>query len=108
MTQAEQELKAALQASMEINGDLPKKQRSRLPMKFDPTVNLGHIISAATMLSAGFAAYGTLDKRVSVLEVQTAYAVQVASERAAETKDSLREIKGDIKGLVATVNRSPR
>lgn len=39
-----------------------------MPMKFDPTVNLGHILTFVGFLVTGFAAYGTLDKRISVAE----------------------------------------
>lgn len=35
---------------------------------FDPTINLGHVITAVTMLVAGSIAWATLDSRVSSLE----------------------------------------
>lgn len=41
-------------------------ERSRL--RFDPTINLGHLITFVGFLLAGFGAWSTLDKRVVVLE----------------------------------------
>lgn len=35
---------------------------------FDPTINLGHILTAASFLIAAAGAYYTLDARVSILE----------------------------------------
>jgi|LNAP01.1.fsa_nt_gb hypothetical protein len=35
---------------------------------FDPTINLGHVLTAATFLIAAAGAYATLDSRVSTLE----------------------------------------
>jgi hypothetical protein len=37
-------------------------------MRFDPTVNLGHILTFAGFMVSGFVAYGVMDKRVTVLE----------------------------------------
>lgn len=68
-------------------------------MKFDPTVNLGHVLTASAMLATGFIAYGTLAQRVTVQE-------QIANERAAQTKDTLVEIKSDVKELRQEVRRS--
>lgn len=48
----------------------PAGSRQRKKMQFDPTINLGHVLTAATFLAAGFAAFNTLDKRVAVMEVQ--------------------------------------
>jgi hypothetical protein len=39
-----------------------------MPMRFDPTVNLGHILTFAGFMVSGFVAYGVMDKRVTVLE----------------------------------------
>jgi hypothetical protein len=48
----------------------PTESRARKKMQFDPTINLGHVLTAVTFLAAGFAAFNTLDKRVAVMEVQ--------------------------------------
>lgn len=37
-------------------------------IRFDPTVNLGHILTMAAMLVSCLLAYAHLDKRVSLLE----------------------------------------
>lgn len=44
--------------------DAPQKQK----VKFDATINLGHILTFLGFMAAGFTAWTTLDKRVVVLE----------------------------------------
>lgn len=72
-----------------------------MAMKFDPTVNLGHVLTMTTMLGACVVAYGTLAQRVTVQE-------QLASERAVQTKDALVEIKTDVKELRHEVQSAVR
>jgi hypothetical protein len=59
----------------------------RRKLTFDPTINLGHILTAAAMLASGFAAYNTLDKRVAVIEVQHS-----ASKENQALKDSSQDL----------------
>lgn len=68
-------------------------------INFDPTINLGHIITFCGFIFAGFGAYWTLDKRVTILEDR---AIQIESrlrENNASVKDSLKEIKEDVKDM---------
>lgn len=82
---------------------------------FDPTINLGHVITAATFLLAAAGAYATLDSRVSTLErdqraqksehkdavvsVENRFMREVTQQRAAmdqtqvRVADDIREIK---------------
>lgn len=39
-------------------------------MKFDPTINAGHLLTFAGFIIAGFVGWTTLDKRVVILEQQ--------------------------------------
>jgi cell division protein FtsB len=57
-------------------------------INFDPTINLGHIITLVCFISAGSGAYWTLDKRVSIQQ-----------ENNASVKESLNEIKTDVKDM---------
>lgn len=58
----------------------PREERRRMSdaapprngLKFDPTINAGHILTFVGFLLAGFVGWTTLDKRVVVLEQERA------------------------------------
>lgn len=50
-------------------------------IKFDPTINLGHILTFASMVAAVMASYSLLDKRVGVLEERSNAAIAQAADR---------------------------
>jgi len=79
-----------------------------MAVKFDPTINLGHILTFASMVAAVMASYSLLDKRVGVLEERSNAAIVQATDRQTEQKESLREIKSDIKDLQRSVNEISR
>ena len=61
---------------------------------FDPTINLGHLITFVGFIFAGFMAWNTLDKRITVVETQRAHQAQVDTtqdQRALDSYISLRE-----------------
>lgn len=69
-------------------------------LRFDPTVNAGHILTFVGFLVAGFVGWTTLDKRVVVLEEQrktqevrdTSQDTR-STEKFIEIKESLVDIK---------------
>lgn len=71
----------------------------RKKLNFDPTINLGHILTFCGFICAGFGAYWTLDKRVSLLEDRAIQIEVRLRENNASVKDSLREIKEDVKDM---------
>ena len=77
-----------------------------MAMKFDPTINLGHILTAAAMLAAGFAAYSSLAQRVAVLEQLGEMRAQKTKDDVAEIKADLREIRGELKELRTAVQQA--
>lgn len=79
-----------------------------MAVKFDPTINLGHILTFASMVAAVMASYSLLDRRVGVLEERSNAAIVQATDRQVEQKESLREIKADIKDLQRSVNEISR
>mgnify|MGYP001180922861 CR=1 FL=1 len=76
----------------------------RRRVKFDPTINLGHVMTFFGFLVAGFGAYSTLSNRLTVLEMQAVAVVDRSREQDARLKDSLVELKKDIKDLQQSVN----
>lgn len=82
--------------------DTPHAERKRF--NFDPTVNLGHVLTFIGFMLAGFAAYGNLDKRQTVVEVQNTAAIERAADQDKRMKESLQELKVDIKDVQRAVN----
>jgi hypothetical protein len=81
---------------------LPDHARKRF--HFDPTINLGHVLTFIGFMLAGFAAYGNLDKRQTVVEVQNSAAIERSGEQDKRIKESLSELKTDIKDVQRAVN----
>ena len=77
-------------------------------INFDPTINLGHILTFAAMVVGVMSSYSLLDKRIGVLEERSATALAQASDKATEQKDALKEIKSDVKDLQRSVNEISR
>ncbi|MGH8758880.1 MAG: hypothetical protein ACREVW_05105 [Burkholderiales bacterium] len=78
-------------------------------IQFDPTINLGHVLTFVGFLVVGFGAWGSVDKRLTVTELQGNAAVERASEQDKRIKESLQELKADIKDVqraVTDMNRS--
>lgn len=76
----------------------------RRRMAFDPTINLGHVLTFVGFLVTGFSAYSTLDKRVSIIESQAVIVTDHRREQDASLKETLGEIKADVKNLQRSVN----
>lgn len=73
-------------------------------IKFDPTINLGHILTFAAMVVGVMSSYSLLDKRIGVLEERSNTTTAQTAERVNEQKEALKEIKSDIKDLQRSVN----
>ena len=72
-----------------------EQHASRRGIKFDPTINLGHILTFVALLLAGFGAWSALDKRVTIIE-ESRYAQKMLDSnqdsRAVETTTQLKEV----------------
>ena len=69
-------------------------------MKFDPTINAGHLLTFVGFIIAGFVGWTTLDKRVVVLEEQRKAQEtrdigqdSRSSEKFGEIRETMRDIK---------------
>lgn len=83
----------------------------RIPV-FDPTINLGHILTFVSFIIIGAGIYSSLDKRVLVLETSTSRQemrdMNQDADRArisAETKDATVDIKRSIDRLNEKLDR---
>ena len=82
-------------------------EKSESKLKFDPTINAGHMLTFAGFLLTISIGWATLDKRVVVLEEQRRSQElrdQSQDNRAGERIGEIREALGDIKRTVEKVN----
>jgi len=77
-------------------------------VRFDPTVNPGHVLTFLGFLVAGFVAYATLDKRITVVEQRTVAAEQRIVEQDMRVNHTLAEIKRDVRDTSIAVNQLAR
>ena len=79
-----------------MNNNTPQGGR----LKFDPTINAGHLLTFAGFLLTGFIGWSALDKRVVVLEEQRKTQEvrdQAQDNRSSEKFGEIRETMRDIK-----------
>lgn len=75
---------------------LEHRPKSRRPV-FDPTINLGHVLTFVGFLSVGGGAYLNIEKRVTVQEVRSEMFERASKEDIARTSNALSDIRNDIK-----------
>lgn len=85
-------------------GQLETVHHSRRRVSFDPTINLGHVITFLGFMATGFTAYNTIDKRLTVMETHAAQVTERSREQDSRMKETLSEIKGDVKELQRSIN----
>jgi hypothetical protein len=83
-----------------------------MAMRFDPSINLGHVLTFAGFMVTGFAAYGVVDKRVAVLEESRVSQVQVDRrqddamvEQKRTNREDFRDINMKLDQLLIEVQR---
>lgn len=84
-----------------MNNYLPSPRKRLI---FDPTINLGHVLTFIGFIAAGFGAYSTLDKRLTIQEEKTSAAESRLKEQQAIVKESLQEIRADVKEVQRSIN----
>jgi len=61
-------------------------------IKFDATINLGHILTFVGFMTAGMVAWSTLDKRVVVIEEFKVNQAQINLHQEALTESNKRDV----------------
>lgn len=81
----------------------PRPPPERAGVRFDATINLGHILTFAGFVIAGFTAWTTLDKRLTIIEERAGFQAQIDQqqdvrliENMVQIKESLTEIKAQM------------
>ncbi len=74
-------------------------------VRFDATVNLGHVLSLIAFLLAGAAAWSTLDKRVVVLEEARKAQMQRDDQQDQYIKERLEQLQKGVDGIGRSIER---
>lgn len=74
-------------------------------IRFDRTVNLGHILTFIGFLITAGVGWSTMDRRVSVLEERVAVQRERDAMQDAAAKDKFQEVKEAIADLKRSVER---
>ena len=84
----------------------PRPQDAVKKFTFDPTINLGHVLTFGAMVIGILASWNVLDKRVTVLEERKEYQSlrdqqqdSVVASKFQELKDTLREVSEGVKDI---------
>jgi hypothetical protein len=82
-------------------GGAPLNRRKPI---LDMSVNLGHLITMVMMLGGGMAAWNQLTNRQERTEQRQTFMETRQQERDQSTKETLVEIRADLKGLQRSVD----
>lgn len=85
----------------------PPPEQPHRGVKFDATINLGHVLTFVGFVIAGFTAWSTLDKRVTVIEERASLQALVDKTQDSNLASSMSTIKdalGDIKTNISRIN----
>jgi hypothetical protein len=75
---------------------------------FDPTINLGHVLTFIGMMGVVYTGWATLDRRITVVEERQNNVIESSASRAAEYREAIKEIRLDIKEVRTVVNELAR
>lgn len=76
-------------------------ERKRL--NFDPTINLGHVLTFAGFMGTILVGWTTLDKRVTVMEQRAATIEQRTGEQESRVKEYLSDLKSDVRDIKRSI-----
>ncbi len=77
-------------------------------LRFDPTINAGHLLTFAGMACAVFLAYSALDKRVVVLEESRQYQRLRDEQQDGMTLHQITEMKASLAEIKQGINELRR
>lgn len=82
----------------------PRDQAHPRKIVFDGTINAGHVLSIVTMLATVAVAWMTLDKRVVVLETNSAHQTARDAIQDAVIRDGITEVKSMLRDVQRSVD----
>lgn len=82
-----------------------KNKESEHKIKFDSTINLGHILTFVGFMVAGGIGWSTMDKRVVVLEEARTSQARVDARQDAAIDENRRNDREDLKEINGKLDR---
>jgi hypothetical protein len=80
---------------------MPEPQKK---IRFDGTINLGHLITVATFLGAGVVGWNAMDKRVVILEEARLVQRQIDRRQDEDLTDYKRTSREDMRELMRKID----
>lgn len=74
-------------------------------LKFDPTINLGQVLTIIGFVGTGFITYNQIDKRISILEESTKHQMAVDNRQDSEMKESKSIVRDDLRDINNKLDR---
>jgi len=68
-------------------------------MKFDSTINLGHLLTFVGFILTGFGAWSTIDRRLTVLEESRRVQAQIDANQDERLSQSMTQIKESLSDI---------
>lgn len=81
-------------------------KRGSRRVHFDPTINLGHLLTLASMIAAGALAYSNLQSRIAVHDEQLRGLERAATVDKAHLTEALNGLREDVKEVKQEVRRA--
>jgi hypothetical protein len=76
----------------------PQTNERRL-VKFDSTINLGHLLTFVGFVLTGFGAWSTIDRRLTVLEESRRVQAQIDANQDERLSQSMGQIKESLSDI---------
>ena len=76
----------------------PQTNERRL-VKFDSTINLGHLLTFVGFVLTGFGAWSTIDRRLTVLEESRRVQAQIDANQDERLSQSMSQIKESLSDI---------
>ncbi len=90
-----------------MNDDVPAAQRR---VRWDPTINLGHVLTFVGFISTGALAYFDLRERITIQEVRQQQTAADFNAEKQTTRELLREVRDEVREVrrgMENLNRKP-
>lgn len=74
-------------------------------MKFDSTINLGHLLTFVGFILTGFGAWSTIDRRLTVLEESRRVQAQIDANQDERLSQSMTQIKESLTDIRRNIEK---
>ena len=78
---------------------MPPSQNERRIVKFDSTINLGHLLTFVGFVLTGFGVWSTIDRRITVLEESRRVQAQIDANQDERLSQSMGQIKESLSDI---------